>query len=224
MHYYRLRRTGTTDRLETTAQPALEHEQGYLLEYAPGHPLATPGHPHVYEHRKVFYDEKGKGPFSCHVCDEVVTWADLHVDHLDDVRHHNKIENLAPACATCNQARGRHKMIATQRAQGRQITAFGKTQCISVWVAGLTISHSTLRRRLAAGWDAEKAIQTPSGPSGPKKTALERTRRLHERPEIAEEGDERAIEGRGIGAGPVAERAKVTRGARRPTGGGDLDG
>lgn len=43
------------------------------------------------------------------------------------------------------------------------ITAFGETKCLQTWLddARCNLKFTTLRARLLAGWDAEKAISEP---------------------------------------------------------------
>lgn len=169
-HYQRLRRRGTTERYQPPA--IIEHTGGYLLEHAPGNTVPSARRrSRVYQHRKVFHDAHGDGPFQCHVCDGPVTWAEMHVDHLDDDPQNNALDNLAPACPTCNTWRGKHKMVATQRANGVQLTAFGQTHCKAEWSRIVGLPLTTLSRRLKEGWPAEKALCTPSGPTGRKTTA-----------------------------------------------------
>lgn len=167
MHYCRLWKTGSLLSLGRVIQPSIEHERGYVLEYAPGHPIGR-GRSHVYEHRRVFFDTHGEGPFECHVCEKEVTWSTMHVDHLDDDPKNNCIGNLAPACPRCNQARGYHKALPKIRARGHQITAFGQTMCSSEWSRARVIPRTTLMRRLADGWPPEEALSKPSGPTGRK--------------------------------------------------------
>ena len=166
MHYGRMRRTGTLNR----AQPAerIEHTHGYQLVVAPDHPLCAEGRIRVYEHRKVFYDGHGDGPFNCHVCGTEVSWQGMHVDHLDDDPSNNALNNLAPACPTCNQWRGKEKMVRRQPSQGTRIEAFGKTMCLSEWASQSGLPRTTLARRLRDGWAAERALLAPSGPTGAK--------------------------------------------------------
>lgn len=90
-HNARLRRNG---HVELWQPPKLkDHSGGYKLLYAPTHPLSN-GQPRVFEHRAVFYDAYGEGPFSCHWCNKEVSWSSLHIDHLNDKPDDNRVENL----------------------------------------------------------------------------------------------------------------------------------
>lgn len=161
MHYYRLRRNGSLDLIETT-HPVLEHSNGYLIDYAPGHPLETAnGNGRVYQHRRIYYDAHGAGPFNCIHCGTVVTWGTLHIDHLDDNKQNNTLGNLAASCLICNTQRGREKMKATLRNRCG-ITAFGKTQTLNEWAAEYRISRPAINDRLKRGWSIEDAISKPS--------------------------------------------------------------
>ena len=163
-HYYRMRRNGTLT-LQVDANPppeATKHSEGYVLQYVPGHPLQSSPGRRVYQHRVAFYDERGAGPFECHVCGSDVTWSTMHVDHLNDVVDDNRIENLAPACPTCNQSRGSHKMASTNRAKSDyQITFNGTTKCLAEWARDVGISNVGLRERLRRGWSVDRALTTP---------------------------------------------------------------
>lgn len=168
-HYYRLRRTGTLDlRPPKPAEPVLLHPQGYRRLLAPHHPLAVRrGSRYEYEHRAVFYDAHGEGPFACHVCGKQVGWQSMHVDHLNDQPDDNRVENLAPACPTCNQWRGRHKMVATLKdRRGTWIEHDGQRRTLGEWAEHLGIARSALRFRLAR-WPLAEALTKSRGTSGP---------------------------------------------------------
>ena len=107
-HYYRLRRNGHLSLKPKHDPPRLvDHSNGYKLLYAPDHPISTKGQPvRVYEHRAVYYEKHGDGPFRCHWCRLEVTWSTMHVDHLDDDKTNNEPTNLVASCPVCNQRRG----------------------------------------------------------------------------------------------------------------------
>lgn len=161
----RMRRKGTTD---YRALPhRLNQSNGYIWLREPGHPLSD-SRGLVYEHRYVFYQNNGAGPFKCHWCGLDVEWKTMHIDHLDDDKTNNNIENLVPSCPLCNQKRGRWKMVAKQRANGKQITYNGITKTAGLWAKDLGLSRSAFTRRMEC-WPIDVVMTTPHGKSGPKK-------------------------------------------------------
>ena len=132
-----------------------------LLAYLPDHPLRR-SQGRVYEHRAVFYQHHGDGPFRCHCCGAVVSWDDMHVDHLDDNPKNNAPGNLAPACPTCNQKRGQHKVMATLRRK-HGLTIDGITLTINEWAAKIgVVNGSSIALRLKKGWAVRDAVMTPA--------------------------------------------------------------
>jgi 5-methylcytosine-specific restriction endonuclease McrA len=168
MHYMRMRRRGTTDRW--VPKQRYEHTRGYVLVRCAGHPLvANRRAPVEYEHRVVYYNANGAGPFACYHCGTKVSWPTMHVDHLNDEPTDNRIANLMASCPVCNQQRGAEKMRKTQRSLGVQLTAGGKTQCVSEWAREIGISRHALMSRLERGWSQERALTTPGGKTGPRR-------------------------------------------------------
>lgn len=163
-HYYRRYRTGHVELLKRDIPLVQEHTHGYLLDYAPDHPLGTRGRRNrVYQHRRVYYEANGDGPFACHWCGIEVTWATMHVDHVDADRKNNSLSNLVASCPACNVQRGQAKMaVAVRDKVGVQVTAFGITRCISEWARVVGLGRACLTGRLNAGWSAEKALTLPS--------------------------------------------------------------
>ena len=148
-HYYRLRRNGTMALQAEVSPPPklLEHSSGYLLEYAPDHPLTIRSR--VYEHRRVYYDAHGAGPFDCHWCGCKVTWADMHIDHVNAVRHDNRLSNLVASCARCNIARGKPAAIAAARKRAKhRYTLNGETLTLGQWAERLGVSGTSITWRL----------------------------------------------------------------------------
>jgi len=170
-HYYRIRRNGTLIPKAVISPPQKEsaHSNGYVLEYCPGHFEAVrTGSNRVYQHRRVFYDNHGSGPFDCHWCAEGVTWDTMHVDHVNAQPSDNSPSNLVASCATCNQKRGHAKAKVTSRLRSaNQITWMGKTRCIADWADDLGISRESLKWRIKAGWPIGKAMTEPRGRTGP---------------------------------------------------------
>lgn len=163
-HYMRQRRKGHTGKV--VRPDAVPHSSGYVLQAAQGHPMALGGY-RAYQHRVVYYDANGEGPFRCHWCDCTVTWDTLHIDHLDDNKTNNQLSNLAASCAVCNQSRGKHKIIEYWR-ERNGITINGETLTINEWSGRYLIASSTIKARIGKGWTAEAAITTPRGVTGPK--------------------------------------------------------
>lgn len=172
MHYWRVRRNGSLDALQP--KDVLPHSHGYLLLYAPDHPLRKgKAGSREYQHRVVFYDEYGEGPFRCHWCDMVVTWSDMDVDHVNAKRDDNDINNLVPSCHSCNIKRGIPAMTASVRAsRATMLTVNGVTKTVVEWANAIGITRVSLKARLRAGWSPERAVSEHRGVTGPRGKAM----------------------------------------------------
>lgn len=169
-HYMRVRRHGSTDKKSNVKPGKLEHVGGgYLLLYMPDHPLARGCSPRVYEHRVIYYDHHGEGPFKCYHCGATQTWETMHVDHLDDNPKNNRIDNLACSCPTCNQSRGRAKMTKTAQENSEWMIEFrGERLHVKEWADRLGISRNSLKDRIKK-WPLERAMTEPRGKFGPRR-------------------------------------------------------
>ncbi|WP_332847563.1 HNH endonuclease signature motif containing protein [Pseudomonas lactucae] len=105
MHYFRVMRNGTTDKLPTSRQQRVITPNGYIRVYEPGHALADKGG-YVFEHRHVMWAEVGPGCRDCELCGKHETWLTCHVDHIDENRQNNERSNLRILCRGCNTRRG----------------------------------------------------------------------------------------------------------------------
>lgn len=101
--YYRVRRTGSTEARRVIGRCITS--AGYILIKRPEHPLSnTAGY--VYEHRAILYEKLGEGNHSCFWCGAILCWADIVVDHLNEIKNDNRADNLLVTCNRCNRARG----------------------------------------------------------------------------------------------------------------------
>jgi hypothetical protein len=171
-HYMRQRRNGHLHLVAEVSPPPkfTTHTQGYVLEYAPGHWIAErTKQSRVYQHRRVFFDAHGEGPFLCHWCSVQVTWDDMHVDHVNAVRNDNDLSNLVASCAGCNHRRGHSKMKATARAKSAtKISWAGESLTLGEWAERIGISRASIASRIASGWAVERALTEVRGKTGPR--------------------------------------------------------
>jgi hypothetical protein len=100
--YCRVRRTGTVDKTQPTYRYLTT--AGYVVVVRPDHPLAD-AEGRVFEHRLVAF-EAHTGPISCFWCERGLEWSGVCVDHLNETKNDNRLENLAISCNDCNRARG----------------------------------------------------------------------------------------------------------------------
>lgn len=143
-HYFRQRRTGTTDQaVRKPAKPFYMHKTGYVLVRAVGHPLAMKNG-NIFEHRKVVYERYGEDLPPCEICGAASSWATSHIDHKDRDRANNAPDNLRPLCPGCNTWRDMPPLHTF--ADNSAVTFDGKTDTAQGWardprvnVAGRTI-------------------------------------------------------------------------------------
>lgn len=112
MHYHRAYRHGSVDANPQSIKTGTPRT--YRTRYVPRHPLSSK-HGIAYEHRVVLFDAIGAGKHSCHWCNLAVEWLPkgspgiLVVDHVNEDKADNRIENLVPSCLSCNSARSMAK-------------------------------------------------------------------------------------------------------------------
>lgn len=75
--------------------------------------LVYPSGKRRHQHRMVFTRKYGQGPYECYWCGKTVYRMrgvryhvdKMVVDHLNRIRHDNRIENLVASCNRCNTTR-----------------------------------------------------------------------------------------------------------------------
>lgn len=103
MHYGRRRRNVSDE-----AKPLKEFYEtkaGYRKLLRKGHALSDSSG-QVFEHRYVLHAARPVGPYGCFWCGKVLDWDTLVVDHLNENKSDNRLENLVCSCNRCNRARG----------------------------------------------------------------------------------------------------------------------
>lgn len=159
MHYFRYMRNGTYE-IVRKRKERLYNDKGYALIYAPNHPLSS-SKGYVYEHRKVFYDAYGDSKKSCEKCGKDWGIFDVyrsHIDHIDEDKLNNSIDNLRPLCNACNTERG--KKPAHMRAGAMAITWNGETKTPNEWANDdrVNVSRGAIVHRLKRGMSVEDAL------------------------------------------------------------------
>lgn len=155
-HEHRNGRRVTGNRPERVLCP-----NGYVKIYRPDHPLVAMmrvATSRAYEHRVVYYDAYGAGPFTCPDCRRQVDWSNLHIDHINGVRHDNRLENLVATCNVCNGRRAAKNIRTSSRSRCRFVTYLGQTRSVAEWAAIVGVRREMLDARLRAGEAPEDAL------------------------------------------------------------------
>ena len=106
-HYYRKRR-GKDPACDPTFGYRTKTSTGYMILRVANHPLAT-SNKSVGEHRAVMYNHFSGVCPDCFWCGRKLDWKFAVVDHLNEKKCDNRVENLAVSCNRCNRARGAMK-------------------------------------------------------------------------------------------------------------------
>lgn len=165
-HYYRVRRNGTVKLKDIQARERYEHTHGYWLVLDKEHPLADKSG-YVYEHRKVLYATNPE--MKCFHCGIDETWHTCHIDHLDDNKKNNIIDNLVISCPQCNVQRGQHKSKKTIRDKFAAHTYRKEKLCVSEWAERIGITSQAMQYRINNWKDKDRIFTESRGKYGPDK-------------------------------------------------------
>ena len=161
-HYFRLWRNGHTHLKKSRPRGGIyryQDSRGYFYVRKMGHPLAD-ARGCVWEHRFLYYEKVSKELDVCQLCETPVDWATVHIDHIDNDKSNNSLDNLRPLCRACNVYRDRPltsgcKHIFT--VGDLSMSAHHWASRDDVYVSGATI----IRRRLKKNWSDWDCIYHP---------------------------------------------------------------
>lgn len=183
LHYFRIRRGGTTEMVRKEARPRYEDDRGYQFVYEPSHPLITKGQFYVPEHRKVLFEALGNSPMSCAICSKPLTWKTCCVDHIDENPRNNSRDNLRPTCMPCNARRGQKEPV--EWSWTHKLTLYGETKTPSEWARDprINVASTTILLRKRRGFSDEEALLSPKQTHNGKipKPYVPKTQAKHER-------------------------------------------
>jgi hypothetical protein len=157
MHYYRRRRGGTFER-RANYEGKANHSAGYVLVKDKAHPLAHETG-YIYEHRKVAYQKYGDALPGCELCGCQISWANCHIDHIDNDKQNNSPDNLRPTCCKCNTGRIPQRQ-GVDSPVAIPIIWNGESKTAVQWANDprVPVSATAIARRLKKGYPIDVAL------------------------------------------------------------------
>ena len=162
MHYFRVMRNGTTEKLKTSRKQKIITPNGYWRVFDPEHPLADK-RGYVFEHRHVMWSAIGSNTGPCETCKKPESWKTCHIDHIDEDRGNNDRSNLRVLCRACNTGRGFKPECYKSRSSYGLIAFDGKEDTAEGWSrdARVSVSGKVIRDRKNRGMSDYDALFAP---------------------------------------------------------------
>lgn len=161
-HYFRFMRNGSYElkkQKDADGFYRVKHSAGYISIMCKEHPLAQKWGG-LYEHRKVMYDKYGENLPPCQFCGATSDWKSrsTHIDHIDNNRSNNLIENLRVLCNPCNSRRDRKPDHEYSHVVA--ITIDGVTRTAWQWAAqdGVRFCGASILRRYKKGMSGYESV------------------------------------------------------------------
>lgn len=154
-HYFRFMRYGTYDLTMKPRKKKRDHSAGYVCIFMPEHPLAN-SRGDVYEHRVVLYEKYGEKIPPCEICGALTTWSsrNTHVDHINEIKNDNRVDNLRILCNSCNVRRANKPENYINKPHTHTFTVGDLSLTATQWarVDGVKVSGSTIVNRRKRGF------------------------------------------------------------------------
>lgn len=162
MHYFRMWRNGSLEKLPTSRKQRIITPNGYMRIFDPSHKLADK-RGYVFEHRHVMWSVLGEDTGPCSICGKPESWATCHIDHKDENRLNNDKNNLRILCRGCNTSRGLTPESHKNRSSYGLLEYNGKRDTAEGWAkdSRVKVSANVIRQRKRRGLSDYDALFMP---------------------------------------------------------------
>jgi len=166
MHYFRMMRNGKYNlktkeekkKIKRLNKYRVVTPNGYHKVYEPDCPISEKSG-YIFEHRYIVYQKMGSLLGVCRKCNKDIDWSTVHIDHINNDKTDNRIENLRPLCRACNVMRG-HAIGTKSNIYSNILTINGISKSAREWSVqdGVSVRLETILRRKKAGYSDYYAV------------------------------------------------------------------